>query len=240
MYINAEIKLRLDSGKRAFDLGVEFSSTDRFTVLFGPSGAGKSLTLKCLAGVLRPDSGRITVGGKVLFDSSNGINVPARERRLGCIFQDYALFPHLSVAGNIGFVFERDFLGRLSREETDRVAEMLDVFELKNMAGALPSELSGGQRQRVALARALAGRPDAILLDEPFSALDAVLREKMRNELKSVQALYDIPVVMITHDPADVHAFPGTLVEYAAGVVRKTQPSENNFSHAGTEALCGG
>jgi molybdate transport system ATP-binding protein len=173
-----------------------------------------------MAGLAAPDAGRIAANGSVLFDREAGIDVPARERRIGYVFQDYALFPHLDVRDNVGFG-----LGwRRSREERDRVADILDTFGLAGMARSLPGELSGGQRQRVALARALILGPRLLLLDEPFSALDPLLRGRMREEFLKVQARFGIPVVVITHDPADVDVFADDLVVYGAGRVRTVLP----------------
>jgi molybdate transport system ATP-binding protein len=238
MNINADIKLRLESGKRVFCLDVSVCSADSFTILYGQSGSGKSLTLKCMAGIILPDSGRITVGERVLFDSAKKINIPARDRRLGYVFQDYALFPHLSVLENIGFAFKRGFRAGMQKDDIRRVMDVLGILDIEDIAGALPGEISGGQKQRVAIARALILRPDAILLDEPFSALDTTLRAKLREELKSLQASYGIPVVLITHDPADIDAFPGTVVNYSAGKICKALPSVRTQTYAPLEALC--
>jgi len=238
MNINADIKLRLESGKRVFCLDVSVCSPDSFTILYGHSGSGKSLTLKCMAGIIRPDSGRIAVGGRVLFDSSKKINIPARDRRLGYVFQDYALFPHLSVIENVGFAFKRGFHVRMHKDDDRRVMDILSLLGIEDIAGARPGEISGGQKQRVAIARALILRPDAILLDEPFSALDTMLRAKLRDELKLVQERFGIPVVLITHDPADIDAFPGTVVNYSAGKISAALPPTRHQMYAHTEALC--
>lgn len=238
MNINADIKLRLESGKRVFCLDVSVCSPDNFTILYGHSGSGKSLTLKCMAGITRPDSGRIAVGGRVLFDSAKNINIPARERRLGYVFQDYALFPHLSVLENVGFAFNRGFHTRMKKDDVGRVMEALGNLDIEDIADARPGDISGGQKQRVAIARALVLRPDAILLDEPFSALDTMLRAKLRDELKSLQARYGIPVVLITHDPADIDAFSGTVVNYSAGKICEALPPTRHQMYAPVEALC--
>ncbi len=213
MNTNVDIKKTMTSGKRRFKLIVAFSSNDWYTVLSGPSGSGKSTTLNCIAGVVTPDSGSIVIGGRVLFDSGRGIDVPIRERRIGYLFQDYALFPHLSVADNIGFGLRRGFLRRLSKEDRDRVYELIDIFGLGQMADSPPRELSGGQKQRVALARALINRPSVLLLDEPFAALDHGLRVKMRKELKDVQTRFGVPVILVSHDPADIETFAGNRVD---------------------------
>ncbi|MHB8173421.1 MAG: sulfate/molybdate ABC transporter ATP-binding protein [Nitrospirota bacterium] len=220
------IKKTMASGHRRFNLDVSFSSHGYYTILSGPSGSGKSLTLRCIAGVETPDSGRIEIGGRVLFDSGNRINMPVRERKIGYLFQDYALFPHLNVADNVGFGLKK-LLKPLSRRDKENVSELLQIFGLGEMAESLPRDLSGGQKQRVALARSLINHPSVLLLDEPFSALDHGLREKMRLELKSVQARFNIPVILVSHEPADIRAFEGDIVEYSGkGANNKRDVSE--------------
>ena len=172
MRIEIDIRKTLRSKGREFSLDACFTCEDDRSVVFGPSGVGKSVTLRAIAGLETPDQGRIAVAGKVLFDSSTGVNVPARERSVAYLFQDYALFPHLNVAQNIGFGLKQWWQRRLSAQVARKVDELLELFELRGLGGAYPRELSGGQRQRVALARALIRRPDALLLDEPFAALD--------------------------------------------------------------------
>ncbi len=241
MTTRVSIKKTMSSGSRRFNLDVSFYSRGYYTILSGPSGAGKSLTLRCIAGIETPDSGRIEIGERVLFDSENRINVPVRERKIGYLFQDYALFPHLSVADNVGFGLKKLFRP-LSGEGREKVAELLEIFGLREMAESLPRDLSGGQRQRVALARSLVNHPSVLLLDEPFSALDHSLREKMRAELKAVQARFNIPVILISHEPADIRAFEGDIVEYSGkGAVHKNSSSGTKlFSAAGysPEASC--
>ncbi len=179
MRISIEVEKRLNGSRRSFTLAARFATDASRVVLFGPSGSGKSLTLRAVAGLLRPDAGRIAVDGKVLFDSRKGVNIPVRRRRVGFVFQDYALFPHLTVRQNTAFGLG-GMWGRLTREMRQRVDAMLDLFGLTRMADSLPRELSGGQRQRVALARAVAPGPAVLLLDEPFSALDLPLRSRLR------------------------------------------------------------
>jgi molybdate transport system ATP-binding protein len=222
--IEVNIRRTLRSRGRAFTLEAQFSSGDDFVVLFGHSGSGKTLTLRALAGLDRPDSGFIRVGGRVLFDSRRGIDVPTRHRGVGYLFQDYALFPHLTVTENVGCALRRWFEPRLGREARRRVESMLEVFELSELRDALPRELSGGQRQRVALARALIREPGILLLDEPFAALNPLLRTRMRKELARVQAHFDVPVVLITHDEHDVREFGETLLVYEAGRVSSAWP----------------
>ena len=225
MNILVDIKKQLGSGRRVFSLEVSFASDQDIVVLFGPSGAGKSLTLQAIAGLTTPDAGQIVVGERVLFDAARGIRVPARCRDVGYVFQDYALFPHLTVAQNVSFGLKRDWPWNLPRSERLRLAEILEILELTPLRDSLPRDLSGGQRQRVALARALIRRPSLLLLDEPFSALDAPLRAKMRQELLKVRQRFTIPVILITHDPDDVAALAETVVVYESGRVIEIVPA---------------
>jgi molybdate transport system ATP-binding protein len=227
MNILVDIKKRLGSGRRVFSLEVAFASDKDIVVLFGPSGAGKSLTLQAIAGLTTPDAGRIMVGQRVLFDASRKITIPARHRDIGYVFQDYALFPHLTVAQNVAFGLKRAWPWYLPRPDRQRLEEVLEIFELGPMQDSLPRDLSGGQRQRVALARALICRPRLLLLDEPFSALDAPLRAKMRHELLRVQERFNLPVILITHDPEDVAALAQTLVVYDAGRISRVMALED-------------
>ena len=221
MLIRVDIEKTLYSRGRRFVLKAAFSSREGFVVLFGPSGAGKTLTLQSIAGLLTPDSGRIVLKGSVLFDSRSGINIHPRHRNIGYVFQDYALFPHLTVFENVGFGLRKRWPQPLSRPHRLKVEEFLDIFEITHLAASFPFDLSGGQRQRVALARALIRSPELLLLDEPFTALDTLLRVKLRDELLAIQARFKVPVIMITHDPEDISAFAETLVTYEAGRVCK-------------------
>jgi len=217
-------------GKPGFKLDVQLSlpSYTRCAVLFGPSGSGKTLTLRALAGLLRPDSGYIRVGTETLFDGSARVNVPARKRRIGYMFQDYALFPHLSVRENVAFGLPRSFwFGRsaVMRE----VEEWLDLLGLRDLGDSFPAALSGGQRQRVALARALAVRPRLLLLDEPFSALDPLLRHRVRQELKDMLDKVALPTLIISHDPEDVELFADELVVYGSSGGQTSLPFRQHY-----------
>ncbi len=169
-------------------------------VIWGPSGAGKSLTLQMIAGLMTPDSGEIRVGERCLFDSRRGINLPPQKRRVGVVFQDYALFPHLTVEENLAFAIDN------RRSRFKKVHAMAERLEITLLLNAYPAQLSGGQRQRVAIGRTLLADPDLLLLDEPFSALDAGLRTRLREDFAMMANELSMPVVLVTHDPDDVRA----------------------------------
>jgi len=212
------IRKTLGAGAERFELDVAFRSDVERLVLFGPSGAGKTMTLKAIAGLVRPDAGRIEMAGTTLFDAALGVDTPARQRDCGYLFQEYALFPHLTVRQNIAFGLATGWRNPRRDGGGAAVDRWLDALELRALAERFPDQLSGGQRQRVALARALAGEPRALLLDEPFAALDEPLRNRLRAELAELQARLALPIVLITHDPADVDAFADDVVHIDAGI----------------------
>ena len=203
--IDVQIELLASDGRRRFELAVSLQSAAPITALYGPSGAGKSLTLQAMAGLIRPRSGHVRIAGRTLFDAAAGVDLPAARRGLGYLFQNYALFPHLSVRDNVAFGLS-NWRRRLSGADAQRVDALLASFGLGALAASRPASLSGGQQQRVALARALACEPAALLLDEPFAALNPQLRHALRDELARLRERWNIPVVMITHDIDDVLA----------------------------------
>lgn len=219
MKLDVDIHLSAQSGGQSspFRLHARIASQADRIVLFGPSGVGKTLTLQTIAGLQRPDSGHVRLGGRVLFDQAQGIDLPARDRRIGYVFQDYALFPHLSVARNIAFGLLPTVPWRLSATHRRQVSEIMKALDIDGLQERLPGSLSGGQRQRVALARALIKEPEVLLLDEPFSALDVALRARVREELDAVQRRFAVPMVLISHDLDDVARFADSLVLYETG-----------------------
>ncbi len=217
MSMQITIRKRLVSRDRQFALDIGFESDSHRIAMFGPSGSGKTLTLRAIAGLLAPESGRIVLNGRTLFDSESGIDLPPQERRVAYLFQDYALFPHLTVAQNIAFGLNHGWRNPRRRELPPEAAHWVDAFGLREIVNQYPAEISGGQKQRVALARALAPKPDIVLLDEPFSALDPALRTRMREELLSLQANLEVPMVVISHDPQDVEILGDHVLEIREG-----------------------
>jgi molybdate transport system ATP-binding protein len=225
MSFSVDIRKTVHSERRSFELRVQFRTRAKRSVIYGPSGAGKSLTLQAIAGLLTPDSGLITFDGDILFDAATGIDMPARLRGFGYLFQDYALFPKLNVRQNIAFALQAGIRNPPAQASGEVVARWLRAFELDEVASQRPAELSGGQRQRTALARALVHSPRALLLDEPFSALDPALRHRMRNELDGLLRQIDIPVLMITHDPEDLEWFGDEAIYLCEGQTAERPPS---------------
>ena len=192
MSISVDIEKKLG----AFTLRVQFETPGGTMALLGASGCGKSVTLKCIAGIMTPDRGRIVLDGETLFDSERGIDLTPQQRRVGCLFQQYALFPTMTVAQNI----RCGIRGGERSEKKRQTAELLRRFRLEGLEKKYPAQLSGGQQQRVALARILASEPRAILLDEPFSALDSFLKWNLELELSDLLADFTGPVLWVSHD----------------------------------------
>ena len=189
-------------GTRAFVLDVELAAPPGITILFGASGAGKTTLLDCIAGLLRTDEGRIAVGERVLDDSASRTFVPPAARRIGYVFQDLALFPHLTVAENIAYGLARF----PASERRGRVRDILERWRIPSLAGRRPAQISGGERQRVALARALVNEPCALLLDEPLAALDAPTKSALLIDLRAWNQARRIPVLYVTHSREEVFA----------------------------------
>jgi molybdate transport system ATP-binding protein len=209
------LSVALTKRLEGFTLDIAWTGTERVVALLGPSGSGKTVTLHCLAGLLRPDQGRIELDGTVLFDAESGIDVPTRARRLGYVLQGYALFPHLTVEQNLAYGLHA--WPRAKRAK--RVAEVLERLGLSPLALRHPRELSGGQQQRVALGRALAPDPAILLLDEPLSALDAPLRRQLRAELVATLREWDTTTVLVTHDLSEAYELADQIVVYERGRV---------------------
>ncbi|MEO5739581.1 MAG: ABC transporter ATP-binding protein, partial [Vicinamibacterales bacterium] len=206
-----------------FTLDASWSSDQPIVALVGPSGSGKTLTLQCIAGLTSPDSGRIAAAGRTLFDGSEGINLRPQQRRVGYVFQGYALFPHMTVAQNVAYGHRKMRSSRRSAESggggggSDRTKDIIGRLGLSPLTSRYPAELSGGQQQRVALARAFATDPDVLLLDEPFSALDAPLRRELSAELSQTLREWGKLAVLVTHDLPEAYQIADMVVLYEHG-----------------------
>ncbi|MBV9266462.1 MAG: ATP-binding cassette domain-containing protein, partial [Acidobacteriaceae bacterium] len=202
MTIDARIAKHLPptSDSPAFDLDIHLQAPAAITVLFGPSGSGKTLTLNCVAGFTKPDHGRILINDRLLFDHATNVHVPPQARRCGYLFQDHALFPHMSVRENLLFAARVSRTGKRGMAQRRLVNELLDAFELGELAGRRPAQLSGGQKQRAALARILVTEPEAVLLDEPARGLDARLKQSFFQVLRDMRERLNCPMLLVTHD----------------------------------------
>ena len=209
----------LRDGASGFALDVHFRSEARRVVLHGPSGAGKTQTLRMIAGISAPDDGHVAIAGRVVFDRARGVSLSPQQRRLAYVFQDYALFPHLTVRQNIAFGLTHGWRNPRRSLRDPRADGWIERFRLQSVVEHYPHQLSGGQRQRTALARALVTEPSALLLDEPFAALDHGLRQRLRDELLELQSALALPLLLITHDDEDVQCLAEEVVRIDGGRV---------------------
>jgi molybdate transport system ATP-binding protein len=196
-----------------FKLEIDFAVNQEILAILGPSGSGKTMTMQCIAGLIKPDEGYIKLNDKVLLDSTRSINLRPQTRNVGFVFQNYALFPHLTVRDNIGYGIRH-----LPKEELNsKVSELMDKMHISNLGHRYPRQLSAGQQQRVALARAIAPEPEVLLLDEPFSALDAQVKERLELELMNLQNFYKGNILFVTHNLAEGFKVASKIAVYESG-----------------------
>lgn len=219
------------SGKITLQINTKINR-GQFLALYGKSGVGKTSLLRILAGLMTPKKGKIIANGITWFDSEKRINLSPQQRQIGFVFQDYALFPHLSVRGNLMFALKKN-------QEANIVDELLQLMELKSIQNQRPAKLSGGQQQRVALARALVQKPSILLLDEPLSALDLEMRHKLQHYLLRVHQAYELTTILVSHDLAEISKMADSVLEIEDGrIIRKGTPQEI-FSTLGTLSFTG-
>jgi molybdate transport system ATP-binding protein len=222
-----ELSVHIQKKFDAFNLAVDFETKEGVVGFLGPSGAGKSMTLKCIAGLEKPDSGRIIINGKCVYDSQKKIWIAPNQRHIGFLFQKYALFPHMTVEENVAFG-----IMHLDREERQqRIHDYLHIVHMEEMKKRYPSELSGGQQQRIAIARALILKPELLLLDEPFSALDLHLRSRMEHQLKKLLDKYEGQSIVVSHDIHESYRLCQDLAIFHEGHILEYGKKEEVFEH---------
>lgn len=212
-----QLEINISKKLKEFTLQAELALQDGVLGLMGSSGSGKSMLLKCLAGIETPDSGRIVLNGRVLFDSAAKINLPPQQRRVGYLFQSYALFPNMSVAENI--ICGPRAKGLRQEQSQAVVQAMVSKFQLQGLEARYPRQLSGGQKQRAALARLLAVEPEVILLDEPFSALDTQLKDRLQEQLQLLLAEYGGISVLVSHDRQEIERLSDRVLFIQQGIL---------------------
>ncbi|NLC35253.1 MAG: ATP-binding cassette domain-containing protein [Alcaligenaceae bacterium] len=211
-WCDLHVRKTLVSPARRFEVDVQLRTDAQRLVLMGPSGIGKTMVLQAIAGLIRPDEGHIRIGGNLFYEQRSNTHWLPRQRNVGFLFQDYALFPHLSALSNVGFGLRRGAWGWLTRRHKEEAMHWLERFEIAHLAHQRPDTLSGGQQQRLALARLAVLKPRVLLLDEPFSALDPALRQSMRQEIDKLLKTLGIPLLMVSHDEQDRVALDAQVV----------------------------
>jgi molybdate transport system ATP-binding protein len=207
------LEVRIKRKLSGFNLDVAFSVDQEILAILGPSGSGKTMTLQCIAGLIRPDEGYVKLNDKVLLDSTGGVCLPTQMRKVGFVFQNYALFPHLTVNQNVGYGISH----LPAKEIKNRVSELLEKMNIQRLGDRYPKQLSAGQQQRVAVARALAPGPEVLLLDEPFSALDSLVKERLQLELQALQRFYKGIILFVTHDLTEGYKLSSKIAVFESG-----------------------
>ncbi|EOU2487518.1 sulfate/molybdate ABC transporter ATP-binding protein [Campylobacter jejuni] len=225
--IKIDIKLPINTakGKKQLELNTCLKANE-ITAIFGESGAGKTTLLKIIAGLIKPEFGRIEVGDELWFDTQKNVNLAIQKRKIGFVFQDYALFPNMSVKENISY----------AATSKQKAEELLSLMNLENLAKIYPKNLSGGQAQRVALARALAREPQILLLDEPLSALDFKMRSFLQDELVKILQHFKITTLLVSHDLAEIYKLSHRILELKNGKIIKDFPKNEFFTHSSISA----
>ncbi|ECR3257345.1 sulfate/molybdate ABC transporter ATP-binding protein [Campylobacter coli] len=225
--IKIDIKLPINTakGKKQLELNTCLKANE-ITAIFGESGAGKTTLLKIIAGLIKPEFGRIEVGDELWFDTQKNVNLAIQKRKIGFVFQDYALFPNMSVKENISY----------AATSKQKAEELLSLMNLENLAKIYPKNLSGGQAQRVALARALAREPKILLLDEPLSALDFKMRANLQDELTKILEYFKISTLLVSHDLAEIYKLSHRILELKNGKIIKDFPKNEFFTHSNISA----
>lgn len=223
------VRVHLKKKLPSYDLEVDFSIENHILALVGPSGAGKTTVLQCIAGLQTPSWGEILINDKTLFSSQQRIDLPVRNRRIGYVFQDYALFPHMTIEKNLLY-------GKPKKESFSHkalsVLEILEILKIGHLRQRYPSQISGGEKQRVALARALMTEPELLLLDEPLSALDQDTRALLQQELLKVQSQWQIPFLLVTHDALEAERLGDQIIKIDKGVQEVMKKSRTLMAQA--------
>ena len=224
------VKVKIAKKLTTFELNVDFSINNDILVVVGPSGAGKTTILQCIAGLQTPTTGEIIINNKGIFSSEQKINLPVRKRRIGYVFQDYALFPHMTIEKNVSYGIPKKpkhDTNSANAHKTLSISEVLGLLKIDHLRKRYPHQISGGEKQRVALARALMTEPELMLLDEPLSALDPETRQILQQELLKVQRKWQIPFILVTHDSKEAELLGDQIMKINNGsqeILAKSRP----------------
>jgi molybdate transport system ATP-binding protein len=220
----------------SYDLEVDFTIENHILAIVGPSGAGKTTVLQCIVGLQTPSRGEISIKDKTVYSSQHKIDIPVRNRRIGYVFQDYALFPHMTIEKNV--LYGKPNKERTSHKALD-ISDVLGLFKIEHLRQRFPHQISGGEKQRVALARALMTEPELMLLDEPLSALDSDTRTLLQQELLKVQSQWQIPFILVTHDPLEAELLGDQIIKIDQGVqeIVKVKAVERTFRNASQNVI---